>query len=87
MQWISDFYQAIIIMILGMAVTFFFLSILVVMIHISSKIIAKYLPEPEPAFLTNKETLNKNNEGAVIAAITIAVNKYLKDKEANNFRR
>jgi len=78
---IHDLAQATVIMVLGMSVTFIFLAVLILAIHVSSKIITKYTPEPSPLSLAPKPISQAKGDGAVVAAITIAVKKYHNDKK------
>lgn len=84
MDWMHDFTQAVVIMVLGMSVTFIFLTALILAIHVSSKIIAKYTPQPAPIPRALTTVSKSNNDGAVVAAITMAVKKYHNDKNAKN---
>lgn len=77
MGLLHDLSQAAVIMTLGMAVTFAFLAVLIIMIQISSKIISKYVQKAA----TSKDnhsppTLQPEDNGALIAAITMAAKKY-----------
>jgi sodium pump decarboxylase gamma subunit len=86
MGWIHDFIEAAVIMVLGMGVTFCFLAALIFAIQLTARIIAKYAPPP-PAPLPASQggssvTPSAKDEGAIIAAITIAVKKYRADKKS-----
>lgn len=82
MNWTHDFTQAAVIMVLGMSVTFIFLALLILIIQVSSKIIARYAIEPEPAPRAAIPCMQSKDDGAVIAAITMAVKKYHNYKNA-----
>jgi len=87
MGWFQDFIQAAVIMVLGMGVTFAFLAALIFAIQITAKIIAKYAPVPEPLPAPRSgvpAVAAGGNEGAIVAAITIAVKKYHADKKGRN---
>jgi sodium pump decarboxylase gamma subunit len=79
MNWLQDFVQASVIMVLGMGVTFCFLAALIFAIRIVAKIVAKYAPTPEPVAVP-RAAAPARDDRAIIAAITIAVKKYHADK-------
>lgn len=83
MTWLQDFVQAAVIMVLGMGVTFCFLGALIFAIQMSAKIIAKYAPVPEP-LPAPRVAAPVRDDGAIVAAITIAVKKYHADKKGRN---
>lgn len=87
MGWIHDFTQAVVIMMLGMGVTFSFLVALIFVIQVSARIIAKYAFEPEPVPPPRAAIpgVQAKDASDVIAAITIAVKKYHADKKGKNF--
>jgi oxaloacetate decarboxylase gamma subunit len=81
MTWLQDFVQATVIMVLGMGVTFMFLGALIFAIQMMAKIVAKFAPVPEPLPAPRAEAPAMDN-GAIVAAITIAVKKYHSDKKS-----
>ncbi|GEM_PF-5321152 len=87
MDWFHNFTQAIIIMVLGMSVTFIFITVLIIIIQINSKIIAKYVREPEPSLQPIKTLHQNKDDSSIVAAITIAVKKYHQDKKSKKLRR
>jgi len=64
-------------MVLGMAVVFTFLTILIVVVNLQAKIIAKFFPEEAPA--TPAPTGNAD-EAHHVAAIIAAVTEFRKNK-------
>lgn len=64
--------QGINLMMLGMGMVFFILSLLVVVIKATSALILKYEPTVEPS---NKSASNQIDEN-IVAAITIAVDRF-----------
>jgi len=81
MGWVHDLGQAAVITTLGMAVTFGFLTVLILAIQLSSKIILKYRAEAELKKNITEQSVQAAENGALIAAITIAVKKYRNDKK------
>lgn len=65
-------------MILGMGVVFLFLVILVQVVKIQGKIIAKYFPDKEPPAAPAAST--ESDESARVAAIIAAVTEFRKNK-------
>ena len=59
-------------MLVGMATVFCFLTLLVLCINISSKVINRFWPEALPSSTQQ----NASSDGDVIAAITAAVHQY-----------
>jgi oxaloacetate decarboxylase gamma subunit len=80
MGWIQDFLQATVIMVLGMGVTFMFLGALIFAIQMMAKIVARYAPVPEP-LPAPRAAAPARDDGAIVAAITVAVKKYHADKK------
>ena len=66
-------------MILGMGVVFFFLIVLVQVVKIQAKIIAKYFPDEEPPAAAPAPTAD-SDESARVAAIIAAVTEFRKNK-------
>jgi len=64
-------------MVLGMTVVFVFLAILIQVVKLQAKIIAKYFPDEEVAPATSK-TSSVNDESQRIAAIIAAVTEFRK---------
>jgi sodium pump decarboxylase gamma subunit len=81
MGWVHDLGQGAVITTLGMAVTFGFLAVLILAIQLSSKIILKYNAEAELKKNITERSVQAAENGALIAAITIAVKKYRNDKK------
>lgn len=81
MGLVHDLSQAAVIMTIGMTVTFVFLAALILAIQISSRVIARYAPDT----VSQKDKMDSlaqvNVNGAVLAAITIAVKKYRDDNK------
>lgn len=67
--WIDTFTQATVIMCLGMAMVFLFVSSLVVLIQLSARIFSKYIEEAPTA------TPSSGNQGALVAAIAAAMHQ------------
>jgi len=65
-------------MVLGMGVVFLFLVILIQVVKIQAKIIAKYFPDAEPA--TTTTTSGDSDESARVAAVIAAVTEFRKNK-------
>ena len=63
-------------MVLGMSVVFLFLTILVVVVNLQAKLIAKFFPEEPSAPTTNKN--NDKNDAHHVAAIVSAVTEFRK---------
>lgn len=83
MVWFQEFLQATVIMVLGMGVTFCFLAALIFAIQVTAKLVAKYAPAPEP-LPSPRVGVPARDDGAIVAAITIAVKKYHADKKGRN---
>ena len=71
-------------MIIGMGTVYLFLLILVLYLHIQAYIINKYFPQ-EPSLATAKKSSAKSSVGVaedsdLVAAITIAIQKYKQNK-------
>ena len=62
-------------MVLGMTVVFTFLIILIMVVNIQAKVIAKYFPEDAP---TTPNTTGKADEAHHVAAIIAAVTEFRK---------
>jgi len=65
-------------MLLGMGVVFLFLVILVQVVKIQGKIIAKYFPDEEPPVASATST--DTDESARVAAVIAAVTEFRKNK-------
>lgn len=79
MSYIDTLLEAALIMVLGMGVVYFFLAVLVVSLNLMSRVLAKYAV-PEPVIVPQVPTPVRTDEGAVVAAIAIAMKRYLNDK-------
>ena len=66
-------------MILGMGVVFFFLIVLVQVMKIQGKIIAKYFPDEEPSASAPAPSTD-TDESSRVAAIIAAVTEFRKNK-------
>lgn len=66
-------------MILGMGVVFFFLIVLVQVVKVQAKIIAKYFPDEEPPASAPAPS-SDSDESARVAAIIAAVTEFRKNK-------
>ncbi|HIQ47171.1 MAG TPA: Na+-transporting oxaloacetate decarboxylase subunit gamma [Sulfurovum sp.] len=64
-------------MVLGMGIVFLFLTIMVIVVNIQAKLIAKFFPEEVPVTPTTSES---NNESEHVAAIIAAVTEFRKNK-------
>ncbi len=64
-------------MVLGMTVVFTFLIILIAVVNIQAKLIAKFFPEKSPVAPT---TTGKADEAHHVAAIIAAVTEFRKNK-------
>ncbi|PHS39363.1 MAG: Na+-transporting oxaloacetate decarboxylase subunit gamma [Sulfurovum sp.] len=64
-------------MVLGMAVVFSFLIILIIVVNLQAKIIAKFFPEKAPAA---PEKTADTDEAHHVAAIIAAVTEFRKNK-------
>ncbi|MCX8030248.1 MAG: OadG family protein [Thermodesulfovibrionales bacterium] len=80
MDWIYDLKQAVIIMVLGMGITFLFLGILILMIQMTSWFISKFISPQVPATQVIASFSENKNDAALVAAISIAVRKYHQNK-------
>jgi len=65
-------------MILGMGIVYILLMVIVLLTNIQAKIVAKYFPDKPKEADTPKSsgTTSSSDDGAVIAAIVAAVQKY-----------
>jgi oxaloacetate decarboxylase gamma subunit len=83
MTWIENFWQATVIMVIGMGIVFLFLAALILMMQLAAKIIARYAPPSEnvTAPVMANASLQRGKESTVIAAITAAVKQYTADKK------
>ena len=66
------FSQAAVLMMVGMGFVFAFLSLLILVIKVLISPLASHFPDPTPP----AQTETNNQSSAVIAAISVAVNKY-----------
>jgi len=57
-------------MVLGMTVVFTFLVLLIVVVNLQAKIIAKFFPEKAPAPAATANTDEAHHVAAIIAAVT-----------------
>lgn len=64
-------------MVLGMTVVFTFLVILIIVVNVQAKLIAKFFPEEAPA---TPVTTDKSDETHHVAAIIAAVTEFRKNK-------
>ena len=64
-------------MILGMTVVFAFLTLLIVVVQVQAKIIAKFFPENESEI---PNTMSQTNNAEHVAAIIAAVTEFRKNK-------
>ncbi len=62
-------------MLLGMGVVFLFLTIMIVVVNLQAKLIAKFFPEEAPVIPT---TPVNNNDAKHVAAIIVAVAEFRK---------
>ena len=62
-------------MVLGMTVVFLFLIVLVIVVNVQAKVIAKFFPEEAPA---TPNTTGKADEAHHVAAIIAAVTEFRK---------
>ncbi len=58
---------------LGMGAVFLFLTILIFLMGIMSKIVHKFFPEVQPSASSSSSSNAQNNQKKVIAAITAAI--------------
>ena len=56
-------------MVLGMFVVFAFLTVLIVVVNVQAKIIAKFFPE-KPSLSSSTQTDDKHHVAAIVAAVT-----------------
>ena len=75
MTWMDNFVQATVIMCLGMGLVFLFVSTLVVLIQCSARILSKYAEEEAAAAPTPAPAPSAANDGAVVAAIAMALHR------------
>jgi len=75
--------DAINLMIVGMGFVFTFLVVLVVLTSIMSKMIAKYLPAPEPVVAKASKSKNQNAspDAQLLAVLSAAVAEYRSDQK------
>ena len=75
--------DAINLMIVGMGFVFTFLVVLVVLTSIMSKMIAKYLPAPEPVVAKASKSKNQNasTDAQLLAVLSAAVAEYRSDQK------
>ena len=65
-------------MLIGMAIVFAFLALLIVMVNIMTKVIEKFFPEPPIDIITPASASTSHTDAGIIAAITAAVHQYRK---------
>jgi oxaloacetate decarboxylase gamma subunit len=66
-------------MLIGMTIVYLFLVLLVWIIGITSKLINRYVPEPEPEHAPSASVLAPDvepNQSEIVAAITAAIHRY-----------
>jgi len=64
-------------MLIGMTIVYLFLALLVWVIGITSKLLNRYVPEPEHAPGASAEAPDiESDESEVVAAITAAIHRY-----------
>ena len=66
-------------MITGMGIVYLFLAMLVVAIEVMASVVARYFPQPA----VDLASTHKENDPAIIAAISAAVHKY-RNKNSDN---
>ena len=64
-------------MVLGMGVVFLFLTIMIIVVNVQAKLIAKFFPEEAPVV---PSTTAKSDEAEHVAAIIAAVTEFRKNK-------
>ena len=64
-------------MVLGMGVVFLFLTVMIIVVNLQAKLIAKFFPEEAPA---TPNTVAKTDEAEHVAAIVAAVTEFRKNK-------
>lgn len=79
MSYLDTLLEAALVMVLGMGVVYFFLAVLVVSLNLMSRVLARYAV-PEPVIVPQVPAPVRTDEGAVVAAIAIAMKRYLSDK-------
>ena len=79
MTWMDNFVQATVIMCLGMGLVFLFVASLVVLIQLSARILSNYAEE-EAAAAAPAPTPSAANDGAIVAAIAMALHKHSPSK-------
>jgi oxaloacetate decarboxylase gamma subunit len=67
-------------MVLGMIVVFLFLAILVELMKLQAKLIAKYFPEKEPEVPAARPGASATDDSARTAAIIAAITEFKKNK-------
>lgn len=67
-------------MVLGMVAVFLFLMLMVIVLNLQAKIIAKYFPQKSAENTSSgaSQAKSTNNNGALVAAITAAITEYRK---------
>ncbi|HSW63474.1 MAG TPA: OadG family protein [Dissulfurispiraceae bacterium] len=80
MSYLDTFAAAALVMVLGMGVVFFFLATMILCMNAMSRMLAKYAV-PEPVAVPQAAAPPHRDEGAVVAAIALAMNRYLNDKK------
>lgn len=86
MNLVHDLIQAAVIMTLGMAVTFAFLALLIIMVQLASRIILKYAHVAAPSRNDIQVPQQLDENGAIIAAIAMAAKKYHSEHNKKNRR-
>jgi oxaloacetate decarboxylase gamma subunit len=67
-------------MVLGMIVVFIFLAVLVELMKLQAKLIAKYFPEKEPEVKAQAPRASSTDEASRTAAIIAAITEFKKNK-------
>ena len=76
MTWMDNFVQATVIMCLGMGLVFLFVASLVVLIQLSARILSNYAEEEAAAAPAPAPAPSAANDGAIVAAIAMALHKH-----------
>lgn len=63
-------------MLIGMAIVFAFLALLIVMVNIMTAVLQRFFPVEEPSTATPSSASTSHTDASVIAAISAAVNQY-----------
>ena len=77
---VNMLFESVKFMLLGMGVVFLFLAILVQVVKLQGKIIAKYFPDEEPSAAPTSAATTDSDEKARVAAVIAAVTEFRKNK-------